>query len=25
LKRAHGYDIAQSSMQPNEVAVNWKE
>jgi hypothetical protein len=25
LKRAHGFDIAQSSMQLNEVAVNWKE
>jgi hypothetical protein len=25
LKRAHGIDIAQSSMQINEVAVNWKE
>ena len=25
LKRAHGIDIAQSSMQINEVVVNWKE
>jgi hypothetical protein len=25
LNRAHGLDIAQSSMQLNEVAVNWKE
>jgi hypothetical protein len=25
LKRAHGFDIAQSSVQLNEVAVNWKE
>jgi hypothetical protein len=25
LSRAHGLDIAQSSMQLNELAVNWKE
>jgi hypothetical protein len=25
LNRAHGLDIAQSSMQLNEVVVNWKE
>jgi hypothetical protein len=25
LKRAHGFDIAQSSMQLNRVAVNWKD
>jgi hypothetical protein len=25
LSKAHGMDIAQSSMQLNEVAVNWKE
>ena len=25
LNKAHGLDIAQSSMQLNEVAVNWKE
>jgi len=24
LNKAHGLDIAQSSMQINEVAVNWK-
>lgn len=24
LNKAHGLDIAQSSMQLNEVAVNWK-
>jgi hypothetical protein len=25
LKNAHGLDIAQSSMQINELVVNWKE
>ena len=25
LNKAHGLDIAQSSMQLNEAAVNWKE
>lgn len=25
LNKAHGMDIAQSPMQLNEVAVNWKE
>jgi hypothetical protein len=25
LKRAHGLDIAESSIQLNEVVVNWKE
>jgi hypothetical protein len=24
LEKAHGLDITQSSMQPNELVVNWK-
>lgn len=25
LKKAHGFDIAQSAGQPNELIINWKE
>ena len=25
LKRAHGVDIAQSAVQPNELAVSWNQ
>ena len=24
LKKAHGFDIAQSAVQPNELIINWK-
>jgi hypothetical protein len=25
LKEAHGFDISQSAVQPNELLINWKE
>jgi hypothetical protein len=25
LKEAHAFDIAQSTVQPNELIINWKE